>query len=139
MTSSVRPPGFPAQCVWYVPTPYRRPSPTLSFCCGAMHQAVANFCDEHDSPWECNHATLVYNEPLDEYGIMLRDRDAEYVLIGHCPWCASKLPPSRRDDWFDALEAQGFEELLGIEAKDLPEQFLTAAWRTRLDGRDEGT
>jgi len=96
-----------------------------------MTKAVAHFCDEHESPWECNYATLVYNEPLDEYGILLRDGDVEYVLISHCPWCATKLPQSRRDDWFDALEARGIE--VGVEAKDLPEEFLTAAWRTPPD------
>jgi hypothetical protein len=104
-----------------------------------MTKAVARFCDQHESPWDCNYATLVYNEALDEYGILLRDRDVEYVLIEHCPWCAARLPASRRDDWFDLLESQGFEDLLGVEAKDLPEEFLTAAWRTRPDQRDQGT
>jgi len=128
-----RPPAVPAPCVWYVPTPYRRPSASARFCCEAMHRAVADFCDEHASPWECNDATLVYNEPLDEYGIVLKDRDPEYVLIAHCPWCAAALPESRREAWFDALEALTFEDLLGIDADDLPQEFLTAAWRTRRD------
>lgn len=121
-------PAFPSDCVWYVPHPWRRPV-NSTFCCKAMRQAVVDFCDEHDNPWACNYVTLVYNEPLDEYGIVLRDRDPEYVLIRHCPWCAARLPESRRDDWFAALEARGFEDLLGIDASELPPEFLTAAWR----------
>lgn len=122
-------PSFPSGCVWYVPQPYRRPSEASRFCCEAMTKAVANFCDEHERPWDCNYATLVYNEPLDEYGIVLRDNDPEYVLIRHCPWCARALPQSRRADWFGALEARGFTDLLGADPETLPLEFLSAAWR----------
>jgi hypothetical protein len=94
-----------------------------------MRKAVANFCDQCEEPWNCNYATVVYNEPLDEYGIVLRDRDAEYVLIRYCPWCAARLPDSQRDRWFDALEARGFESPLEARPADLPPEFLTGAWR----------
>jgi hypothetical protein len=114
--------------VWYVPHPWRRPSQAATFCCKAMQSAVVDFCDEHDDPWGCNYATLVYNEPLDEFGIVLRDRDPEYVLIKHCPWCAAKLPASRRDDWFAAMESFGIKAL-GAPLDDIPEPYRTAEWR----------
>jgi len=123
------PTGFPAETVWLAPSPWRRPSPGTAFCCERMARAVTAFCDEHGDPWACNRATLVYNEPLDEYGILLRDRREEYVLIDNCPWCGARLPASRRDDWFDAVEAAGIEEPLSADAATLPPQFLTAEWR----------
>ena len=120
---------FPADCVWLAPTPYRKPAPGRAYCCDPMRIAVADFCDQHDDPWQCNRASLVYNEAMDEYGVLVRERINEYVLIRHCPWCGAGLPASRRDEWFDALEARGFDDVLGLDAADLPPEFLTAAWR----------
>lgn len=122
-------PRFPSECVWLMPAPYRKPSPDRSYCCEAMRDAVSAFCDVHADPWTCNAGTLVYNEPLDEYGIVLKDRAPEYVLIRHCPFCGGRLPESRRDEWYDALEALGFEDILGLEAHELPTDFVTDAWR----------
>lgn len=126
--SDLHPARFPAECVWLVPAPYQKPTPGRIRCCEAMSAAVDGFCDQHEDPWACNLAVVVFNEPLDEYGLLLRQREAEYVLIRHCPWCGSGLPESRRDAWFDALEARGFDDVLGLDASELPPEFLTDAW-----------
>lgn len=44
---------------------------------------------------------MVYNEVFDEFGLIVHDGGQSYVLIQHCPWCATRLPESQRDRWFD--------------------------------------
>ena len=67
---------------------------------------------------------VLYDPVFDEYCLvsdsLLPDRDP----IRRCPWCGTRLPPSRRDQWYDELVQ------LGITPDDpaLPPQFLTDAW-----------
>ena len=95
-------------------------------CCADMKEALAFSCDEHTDPFECADALVVYNEPFDEYGLVIHDGGASYALIQNCPWCGTKLPPSQRDRWFDEIDA------LKLDANDIdsiPERFLTSEWR----------
>lgn len=104
--------------------PWRPPDAGISLCCATMRAALAFACDQHADPFECADALIVYNEIFDEYGLPVHDGGASYVLISHCPWCATRLPDSQRDRWFDEIDA------LGIDEESLPEKYLTAAWRT---------
>jgi hypothetical protein len=63
-------------------------------------------------------------EVFDEYSIETPG-GASRQLIYFCPWCGERLPPSKRDQWFDQLEAQGFDPL----NDQVPEPYKTAAWR----------
>jgi hypothetical protein len=69
---------------------------------------------------------LIYHEPFDEYGIPVRDGGQSVLLLEHCPWCGTRLPPSLRDRWFDELEALGVDEQ---EIENIPARFLSAEWR----------
>jgi hypothetical protein len=100
-------------------------------CCVGMEDALHFECDQHEDPFACADALVVYHEPFDEYGLVIHDGGASYVLISHCPWCGATLPASRRDDWFDAVSACGIDP-----NADLPPEFLSAAWRASASARN---
>jgi predicted RNA-binding Zn-ribbon protein involved in translation (DUF1610 family) len=66
---------------------------------------------------------IKYDPRFDEYWIP--SGDARQVLF-HCPFCGNALPDSKRDRWFDELEALGIDPL---GADEIPERYRTAAWR----------
>lgn len=65
-----------------------------------------------------------YDEVFDEYTVETPG-GASRQMIYFCPWCGERLPQSKRDQWFDALEAQGLNPL----NDPIPEPYKTAAWR----------
>ena len=99
----------------------------------------------HASPFECWDNEFIYNEVYDEYGAISRNPEHHVTMLRFCPFCGTKLPESRRDDWEDALKAQGFDlfgDAFGAaldqhngsytkawRAIGVPEKYLTAKWR----------
>ncbi|HZF95810.1 MAG TPA: hypothetical protein VEZ20_13180 [Allosphingosinicella sp.] len=63
-----------------------------------------------------------YDARFDEYWV--RAGSARQCLF-FCPWCGERLPPSQRDAWFDALEAEGVFPL----HEEVPEAYRSGAWR----------
>ncbi|MEZ5844405.1 MAG: hypothetical protein R3D27_11840 [Hyphomicrobiaceae bacterium] len=120
---------FPARRVMWMPLDHdwQPPSPAARHCCGEMAAALEMSCDLHTDPFDCPDVSLVFHELFAEYGIPIRDGGAGYLLISNCPFCGTALPASRRDDWFDAVEA---ENLADTPFDTLPERFRTAQWRT---------
>lgn len=116
---------FPGRRVMWMPlaAAWAPPSSEVSICCEAMAAALAFGCDQHDDPFACADHLVVYNEVFDEFGLVVHDGGASYVLIAVCPWCARRLPESQRDRWFDEVEAKGFTD------DALPAEYLSAAWR----------
>lgn len=99
----------------------------VNHCCDDMTKALTNTCEDHrDDAFECADMLVAYSPAFDEYGLIVHDGGASSVIIGHCPWCGSKLPESQRDRWFDELEALGFDDPL---AGDIPGEYRSAAWR----------
>lgn len=86
-----------------------------NFCCTDMEHHI------HTS------RIISYSEVLDEYGIRLTEDDCSVILIEHCPWCGTKLPESKRIQWFERLEELGFEDPL--DSDDIPAEFKSAGWR----------
>ncbi|WP_425349106.1 DUF6980 family protein, partial [Methylobrevis pamukkalensis] len=43
-----------------------------------------------------------------------------------CPFCGTKLPLSRRDDWIDEIEALGFTD---FDDPAIPMKYASSAWR----------
>lgn len=68
---------------------------------------------------------ILYIEKFDEYGIPVHDGGSSYIEIRACPWCGKRLPQSKRDQWFNELEALGFDPLLG---QDIPAEYHTSRW-----------
>ena len=77
------------------------------------------------NPIDTSDATVIYNEVFDEYGLLIHDGGNSKILIGFCPWCGKKLPESKRDCWFDELEAIGIESPF---EQEIPKKYQTRAW-----------
>lgn len=88
------------------------------------HQASLR-CDDHPDPFDCPDNLIFYSEKFDEYGIIIHDGGASFNGISFCPWCGTKLPNSKRDQWFDELEALGFDN---PTEQSIPERYLTNEW-----------
>ncbi|MEM9725766.1 MAG: hypothetical protein AAF909_09910 [Pseudomonadota bacterium] len=118
----------PGDVVLWMPfdAPWRPHPDPSGLCCDALRAALE--CDDgaYETPFDNPNAVLVYNGVFDEFGVILRGTGAQYVLISHCPWCGAPLPASRRDAWFDALEALGFDD---PNHQEVPAAFLSDAWR----------
>lgn len=105
---------------------WTRPTGVVRHCCASMVMALDFQCDQHADPFECADSLIVYNEVMDEYGLIIHDGTASYVLIDRCPWCGTSLPESARDRWFDAVDALDL-----ADGMPPPKAFLTGAWRRR--------
>ncbi|WP_426506386.1 DUF6980 family protein [Dactylosporangium sp. McL0621] len=77
-----------------------------------------------EDPWDDPDVVVVYTPKFDEYGLPVRDGGTSMVVIGYCPWCGARLPQSRRDAWFDAVEGLGLDPW----EDELPQEYRTDAW-----------
>lgn len=68
---------------------------------------------------------ISYFEKFDEYGIIIDDGTDSHIIISYCPWCGSKLPGSKRDEWFDQIESLGYED---PSDERIPLKYKTSAW-----------
>ena len=110
-----------------VPGSFADPTDEESHCCRTMRVALVNHCDEHaDDPFACPDMLIAYSDTFDEYGLIIHDGGPSYLVISACPFCGVRLPESRRDEWFDRLEAMGIDDPL---SDDIPEPFRSGAWR----------
>jgi hypothetical protein len=67
----------------------------------------------------------IYWSPVfDEYGLICQP-SAEILIITHCPFCGSLLPPSRRDAWFSRLEETGWQSW----EDPIPKELLSHEWQ----------
>ena len=121
---------FPGRRVMWMPfsVAWAQPSTEARFCCAAMAAAARFDCDQHADPFDCADQIVVYNEVFDEFGIVVHDGGASYVLMTVCPGCGTRLPESQRDRWFDETEAKGFSD------DALPPEYTTGAWRKAAGG-----
>jgi uncharacterized protein DUF6980 len=93
-----------------------------------MTRNLTNECSDHPDPAECPDALISYSEVFDEYGIWVHDGGSSSVHIAYCPWCGTKLPESRRDEWFDTIERLGFDD---PSSPEIPPEFRSDAWYRR--------
>lgn len=90
-----------------------------------MEEVVTNTCEDHTDRHECPDCLIDYNSKFDEYGIIIHDSGSSVLTIDFCPWCGSKLPESRRDEWFDELEKIGITD---PQEQTIPTKFITDEW-----------
>lgn len=64
--------------------------------------------------------SVQYDSRFDEYWVLAGS--ARQCLV-YCPWCGEKLPPSKREEWFDAVEALGLDPW----QDEMPEEFRSDA------------
>ena len=90
-----------------------------------MERAIVLNCDRHKDVYECPDVLVSYIPKFDEYGLIIHDGGSPSLEISFCPWCGLRLPDSKRDAWFDKLEALGFDD---PSEQRIPEEFNTDAW-----------
>ena len=95
------------------------------FPCVHIGNQVTIKCPDHPEPTDCPDIIIVYYAKFDEYSIAVRDGGSSAVAIRYCPWCGIELPKSKRELWFEQLDALGFDD---IHADDIPPEYLTDAW-----------
>lgn len=106
-------------------------------CCLAMTAQLTHRCPEHLSPFDCPDALVWYQARFDEYGLIIHDGGTSVQAIQYCPWCGTALPASKRDRWFEALAALGYDD---PETQAIPEIFMSDVWYRRnsaAEGRQQ--
>ena len=81
-------------------------------------------CDTHSDEYECADALITFISKFQEYGLIIHDGGASYIVISHCPWCGARLPESQRDRWLDEMERRGIDPL----TDDVPAEFGDDQW-----------
>jgi hypothetical protein len=94
-------------------------------CCEQMRSQIAWRCADHADIFECPDALMKYSDRFDEYGLIVHDGGSSVIAIKFCPWCGSELLESKRDRWFEELEALGFHD---PGEQEIPERYLSDAW-----------
>ncbi|MFD7451290.1 DUF6980 family protein [Kitasatospora sp. NPDC059827] len=93
-------------------------------CCESMTRQLARQCHQHDNPYDCPDAVVLFIAKYQEYGIVVHDGGRASIGIDFCPWCATRLPESQRDRWFGELERRGIDPW----AQDIPAEFEDDRW-----------
>ncbi len=97
----------------------------IQHCCERMKQEVEFVCPTCEDALQCPDKLLYNSSIFDEYGILIHDGSGTYEIIEYCSWCGKKLPGSKRDEWFDALEKMGYDDPLNQE---ISEEFKGTEW-----------
>jgi hypothetical protein len=93
--------------------------PTYPHDCPTMVNAV-----------ERNSSPIVYSPRFREFGVRDVGPMAEGAYtFAFCPFCGLELPASLRSEYFDELEALGFDDLdIFTSDDDLPAAFRDDTW-----------
>lgn len=94
-----------------------------------LKQNVTNSGGHMDQHSQNDWGSIKYDNRFDEYWVIAGS--ARQCLF-YCPWCGEKLPDSKRDEWFDAIEALGLDPW----HDKLPAAFLSDKWRNPSDPMD---
>ena len=94
-------------------------------CCGRMEKHLKLDCSAHKDVFECPDRLMYYSARFNEYGLIVHDGGASYIVIEYCPWCGAKLPDSKRGEWFEKLAALGFDNPAG---QNISREFMTGEW-----------
>ena len=97
-------------------------------CCEQLYKQITFKCDQCADRC-CPDQLVGYNEKFNEYGLFIHDRASgtaeTYIVIDYCPWCGTKLPLSKREEWFEKLESLGYTDPI---IDDIPEAYKNATW-----------
>ena len=98
-----------------------------TYCCEMMKRNAACETDAFRKD-----KTIFYSKRFDEYMIPLSEDGVSGICIAYCPWCGKKLPESKRERWFEELEAMGIEFSL-LDTEQVPPDYLDDSWWRRSD------
>lgn len=94
-------------------------------CCEDMVRNSTLDCDIHTDKYDCPDVLIHYSEKFDEYGLIVHDGGTASIHMNYCPFCGFKLPESKREQWFDELEALGYDDPWD---QDIPEEYESDKW-----------
>jgi hypothetical protein len=101
------------------------PSYPKDHCCAEMSEQANMAFPEAKSPLLGSTDKRIYWSPVfDEYGLICQP-SSEILQIQHCPFCGSRLPESRRDNWFEKLEKEGWKTW----GDPIPIELLSHDWK----------
>lgn len=78
--------------------------------------------------WIADGAVVYYEPALREFSVPNADGVSAH-LLRYCPLTGRRLPPSLRDEWFDALQAMGV-----LPVNEIPPTDFVAPPAYRSDG-----
>ena len=81
-------------------------------------------CEQHPDPFDCPDHLVSFAAEFGEYKLIVHDGGSSGSVIKFCPWCGTRLPESRRDEWFDRLEAMGIDPWVD----QVPAPFQDGTW-----------
>ena len=90
-----------------------------------MASQVEFRCKEHEDLSVCPDSLIIFDPRFNEYGLRVHDGGSSNITIFFCPWCGENLPHSLREEWFNELEALGFDDPF---SQEIPAQFRSDAW-----------
>ncbi|MFD9390728.1 DUF6980 family protein [Streptomyces sp. NPDC060000] len=96
----------------------------IEHCCAEMTLQADRRCGAHPDVFACPDALVRFEPKFLEYGLIVHDGGSACREIAFCPWCGARLPESRRDRWFDTLEARGIDPW----EDDVPPEFEDGRW-----------
>jgi hypothetical protein len=70
---------------------------------------------------------VVYDPVFDEYQLTTFAGPLASAALNFCPWCGQALPESKRESWYDALDAAGTTP----DDPNLDQRFRGDAWWNR--------
>jgi hypothetical protein len=94
-------------------------------CCQQMSDQLSHNCGESPQPHDCPDKLISYSPKFREYGLVVHDGGTSSVQISFCPWCGRRLPSSLRSQWFEELEALGFDSPV---EQEIPDKYKSEAW-----------
>ena len=101
------------------------PSYAKEHCCAEMSEQVNMASPGAESPLRGSTDKRIYWSPVfNEYGLICQP-SAEILQIHHCAFCGSRLPESRRDEWFERLEKEGWK----IWGDPIQSELLSHDWK----------
>ncbi|GKQ35915.1 DUF6980 family protein [Streptomyces sp. A012304] len=106
----------------------------IEHCCAEMTRQLELRCPAHTDAFACPDAVVGFDARFQEYGLIVHDGGMSSVGIVFCPWCGTRLPESRRDGWFDALEARGVDPW----EDEIPAEFQDGGWLRHEPGDTVG-
>jgi hypothetical protein len=93
-------------------------------CCSEMsEQANMLYPNAESRLLGSTDKRIYWSVIFEEYGLICQP-SAEILHIKHCPFCGKQLPNSRRNEWFERLEAEGWKTW----GDPIPERMLSIDW-----------
>jgi hypothetical protein len=92
-------------------------------CCLDLAYAIAR---PRLSPYQGPSVIVEWSAAWNEYRLPMAHDGYTPTPIRYCPWCGTRLPPSRREEWYRALRGLGIDD--PGEADAVPPAFETDEW-----------